>query len=390
MSRSTLRPRSRPLVATVDTCRVEPAVSVILPTRERAAKLGACLDALSTQTLPPDRYEVLVALDGEDAESERLVARLAGDAPFDLRLLRCPARGIAHAKNELLHAARGRFILSINDDILPEPGFVEAHLRAQEDALSRGGAMVLGATPWVIHEPDRLFDRLIRDTSMVFFYDRMLASPAIRDPDHDWGFRHAWNMNLSMPRDAAIGVGGYTVFPDPIYYEDLELAHRLQRQRAMPVLYRPEAVAKHDHRYEPRGYLAREEVLGRTAWGVAKTRPEFAREVFGRDIATDAEIAFCRESVDRDRPLAERLRASFERTASLPSSAVDGPQPAFLLNALYEQHLPLKRWHWRVGFLRAVDGQRHDGVQRAAHRAGAPEVRAGNAGGTAVGGRAGR
>lgn len=382
--------RSRGACSRADKPGLDPAISVILPTRERTGKLGSCLRAFATQTLPPDRFEVLVALDGEDAESDRLVTRLATETPFALRLIRCPARGIAHAKNELLGAARGRFVLSINDDILPEPGFVEAHLRAQEEALPRGGAMVLGATPWVVHEPDRLFDRMIRETSMVFFYDRMLASPHLHDADHDWGFRHAWNMNLSMPRDAALDAGGYTVFPDPIYYEDLELAHRLQRERGMPVLYRPGAVALHDHRYEPRGYLAREEVLGRTAWGVAQTRPLFAREVFGRDITTEAEAAFCRDSVERDRALADRLRASFERTATLPSGAIDGRQPGFLMNALYEQHLALKRWHWRVGFLRAVDGVRHDGVQREAHLAGDRDLRAGNAFGTAVGGRAGR
>lgn len=373
-----------------DTPGVQPVISVILPTRERAGKLGTCLRAFETQTLPPDRFEVLVALDGEDAESERLVARLASETPFDLRLLRCPARGIAHAKNELLHAARGRFVLSINDDILPGPGFVEAHLRAQENASSPSGAMVLGATPWVVYEPDRLFDRMIRETSMVFFYDRMLASAHLHDAEHDWGFRHAWNMNLSMPRDAALDAGGYTVFPDPIYYEDLELAHRLQRERRMPVLYQPNAVALHDHRYEPRGYLAREEVLGRTAWGVAQTRPDFAHAIFGRDITTGDEVAFCRQSVERDRPLADRLRASFERLASLPASVVDGPQPGFLLNALYEQHLALKRWHWRVGFLRGVDGERHEQVQRVAHLAGASMTGDGKSGATAVGGRAGR
>lgn len=346
-----------------------PDISVFVPTRERPTKLAACLRAFVGQTLAPDRFELLVALDGDDPSSERVVREFGAEAPFAVRLLRCERRGIAHAKNELLAAAHGRFVLSINDDILPDRRFVEAHLDAQREAASRveNGAMVLGATPWVVHQPDRLFDRLLRDTSMVFFHDRMASSPNANDRWHDWGFRHAWNMNLSMPRDAALEAGGYTVFPDPIYYEDIELAFRMARRFGMPVVFRPEAVALHDHRYEPGQYLAREEVLGRTAWGVARTCPEFAREVFGRDVSGDAEIAYSREFVERERPLTDRLRETLAGWASTPAASLDGPAPDALLRALYEHHLPLKRWHWRVGLLRAVDGVRHDEAQRAAH-----------------------
>ncbi|MGP1309268.1 MAG: glycosyltransferase family 2 protein [Phycisphaerales bacterium] len=348
-----------------------PEISVFVPTRGRAAKLAACLRGFERQTLEPDRFELLVALDGPDPDSARVVETFARTTPFAVRLLPCAPMGIAYAKNELLAASRGRFVLSINDDILPEPAFVEAHLRAQREALTRfdRGAMILGATPWVVHEPDRLFDRLIRDTSMVFFYDRMAASPHADDPWHDWGFRHAWNMNLSFPRAAALEAGGYTVFPDPIYYEDLELAHRLQRRFAMPVLHRSDAVAFHDHRYEPAQYFAREEVLGRTALGVARTAPDFAREVFGRDITAPDEAEYARAFVERERPLTDRLRQTFLGTAA-ESAAAASPS---LLRTLYEHHLPLKRWHWRVGLLRAVAGESGSNAQRLAHEGPRPE-----------------
>lgn len=340
-----------------------PDISVFLPTRDRPRKLGACLRALQSQTLAPDRFEILVGLDGDDPVSEQTVREFARSAPFAVRLIQCERRGIAHAKNELLAAAQGEFVLSINDDILPEPDFVEAHLCAQRE----NHAMILGATPWVVHRPDRLFDRMIRETSMVFFYDRMASSPHANNRSHDWGFRHAWNMNLSMPREAALGAGGYTVFPDPIYYEDIELAFRLCRCFGMSVLYRPEAVAAHDHRYEPAQYLAREEVLGRTAWGVASVRPEFARALFGRDITDAREVAYSREYVERERPTIERIRETFLATAEAPPGGLDGAFGPGLLRTLYEHHLPLKRWHWRVGLLRAFDGVGHDEAQRLAH-----------------------
>jgi hypothetical protein len=33
--------------------------------------------------------------------------------------------------------------------------------------------LVLGSAPFRVEKPDRLFDRLVRETSMVFFYDQM-------------------------------------------------------------------------------------------------------------------------------------------------------------------------------------------------------------------------
>jgi hypothetical protein len=112
----------------------------------------------------------------------------------------------------------------------------------------------------------------------------------------------------------------------------------------------------------------RRRLLGRTAFGVAQRSPEFARAIFGRDIAAPAEISYSREYVDRERALAGRLRETFLTTAHMPADAGESSEK---LRLAYEHHLPLKRGHWRVGLLRAVDGVRHDQVQRAAHAGGA-------------------
>ena len=326
-------------------------VSVLIPTYRRPAKLAACLRGLLRQTLPRERFEVLVGLDGPDPESEAAAkAAWSGDG---LRVVACDRTGYNAVRNRLLAEARGRTLVSLNDDVVPGPRLLEVHL-AEQHAAERAGrpAVITGYSPWRRHEPETLADRLVRETSMVFFYDQMLDT----DPERDWGFRHCWGLNFSAPMGAVREVGGFTAFPLAYGYDDIELAFRLRERYAMPVLFRPEARAEHDHRYLPADILAREENLGRAAWLFAGHHPAFALAVFGRDIRSEAELAYSREFVQRERSAAERLQKSFLGLADVPGSVADGPHSAAVINLLYEQHLLLKRYTWRRGLLAAAGG----------------------------------
>ncbi len=335
-------------------------VSVIIPTHGRPEKVAACARALAVQTLEPSRYEVLVGLDGPDEETVSAVRRAWGGAGPRLRVEVCERAGYSAVRNRLLERARGRVLVSMNDDVVPEPAFLATHLAEQEASAARGRpAIVVGNSPWKFHQPDRLIDRLIRDTSMVFFYHRMDAS----EPGRDWGFRHAWGLNCSMPLDRVRQIGGWTAYPLAYGYEDIELAYRLRERYGMPVLYRPAALAEHDHRYEPKAYLEREFKLGQSAWLFAEEHRAFARELFGRDITSEDELSYCRAFVERERSMAARLIDSFQRLADIPASAVEGPDAAALIDLLYEQHLLLKRWVWRSGVLAAAEGRHQDGVE---------------------------
>ncbi len=334
-------------------------VSVIIPTRGRPRKAAACVGALALQTFPADRFEVLVGLDGPDPETEQAV-RDAWPTGSDgsngsrrprLAVITCPGpRGPNSVRNRLMKECSGRTLIALNDDVRPDVNLVAVHDAEQRRAMECGRpAVIVGRCPWVRPDGDRLFDRLVRETSMVFFYDRMDTA----DPDHDWGFRHAWSLNLSMPAASVTDVGGWADVRDEYGHDDIELAWRLKTHSDLPVLYRPSAVAVHDHRISPREYLRREYRLGRSAWLYAQRNPGFARDLFGRDITSAQEVAYCREYVRRERGSSLRLLASFERLAGLNADVVDGPHAATLLGAIYEQHLPLKRWMWRKGLLAA-------------------------------------
>lgn len=326
-------------------------VSVIIPTHGRPRKLAACLRGLAGQTVDRARFEVLVGIDGGVDEGAYALARetLPGTG---LRIEAMSHRGQAGVRNALLPEARGRLLVFLNDDMIPEPGFLEAHVRAHEGAGRP--AMVEGDSPWVRHEPDRLFDRLLRETSMVFFHHRMREAWREDDRGRDWGFRHAWLLNLSIPAELVRGVGGLRVFPSTYGYEDDDLAFRISAKFGAPVLFEPRAVAGHDHRMEPADYLEREERLGFAAWGFAAHSPEAAFAMFGRDIATPAEAGYSRAFVERETAGAARAEQPFLNLANIPADAVAGPHGPAIVELIYGQHLPLKRWRWRRGHLRAA------------------------------------
>jgi GT2 family glycosyltransferase len=120
-------------------------VSVVVPTRRRPQLLERCLNALATQTLAPERYEIVVCDDGPDEETCLLVRRFA-DAHrargLDVRYVPIHApHGPAAARNAGWRKARAPAIAFTDDDTIPDAHWLEAGLAA----LARGAAAASGA-----------------------------------------------------------------------------------------------------------------------------------------------------------------------------------------------------------------------------------------------------
>ncbi len=340
-----------------------PAVSVIIPTRERPGQLDACLALLRKQRFDK-HFEVLIALDGPD-EHSRLVAERYAEKALDVRVIEGPRHGIAEAKNRAIKEARGDLLLLINDDVLPVEHFIATHHAAQE--AQESGVLVVGWSPWVVHNPDSLFARTLRETSMVFFYDRMISPEGIvlKPEGHDWGYRHAWNLNLSVERSLAEKVGGFRPALANCCYEDVEFAYRATRETGLriPVLFEPRARADHDHVYEPEGYLKREFRLGYSAYGFAVCAPEAACAVFGRDLVSPEDLSYARAFIERESHREATLFAQFCGLSGIDANAGGpGESGRWAVDLAYSQHLLLKRLAFYKGLLKAFEGRRVEGM----------------------------
>lgn len=89
-------------------------ISVVIPTRNRAALLGRALNSALNQTYAP--LEVIVVSDGSEDETEHFM-REAEKAHENLRFLSYfPSRGGNHARNVGIQTARGAWVAFLDDD----------------------------------------------------------------------------------------------------------------------------------------------------------------------------------------------------------------------------------------------------------------------------------
>ncbi|WP_028643832.1 glycosyltransferase family 2 protein [Nocardioides sp. URHA0020] len=101
----------------VTTAEDDLLVSVVVPTYGRPDTLLRTLDSLAAQTLAPDRFEVLVIVNGEPGGVPDLVGRHTdGWRGPAVRVLETARAGVAHARWLGVEAARGTWMTMVDDD----------------------------------------------------------------------------------------------------------------------------------------------------------------------------------------------------------------------------------------------------------------------------------
>ena len=111
--------------------------SVIVPVRNGGVDLRALLGYLDQQTIPRDRFEVLVADDGSDDGCTSGIERPDGL----VRVLAGPPLNSYAARNRAVNDARTQVLAFTDADCRPEPQWLEAGLAALEDADLVAGAI---------------------------------------------------------------------------------------------------------------------------------------------------------------------------------------------------------------------------------------------------------
>jgi GT2 family glycosyltransferase len=211
---------------------VPPAISVVVPVRDAAGSLPALLAGLAGQTLPPDRFEVVVVDNGSRDEQTAAVARAAGAVVVSESWA-----NRARARNSGLAAARSPLIAFTDGDCRVAPGWLEALVACLERAPLVAGPVLVERNP----DPGRC-ERL--ETLWRFDQETNVR-------DGHW----AASANLAARRGLLEAIGGF----DPAYLqigEDVDLCLRA-RAAGYELAYCPSAVVHHDPETRLRPLLAR-------------------------------------------------------------------------------------------------------------------------------------
>ncbi len=114
---------------------MEPSVSVLIPTYERAKTLKYVLEGLEKQTYR--NFEIIIVLKpGQDETSSLLEAF---QKKLRMKVVIQKQGSVAAAYNLGLRAAKGEIIAFLDDDAIPSPDWMETHIKTYERFENVGG-----------------------------------------------------------------------------------------------------------------------------------------------------------------------------------------------------------------------------------------------------------
>jgi glycosyltransferase involved in cell wall biosynthesis len=246
--------------------------SIIVPTYNRAGLLDRCLAAVLAMA-GVEACQILVVDDGSTDDTCDVVARHAARHPGLSRLHQTNA-GPGEARNLGISKAMGRRILFLDDDAMPEPGLLQAHL----GLLDAGWDVSQGCLFW---HPDIVGDPVIRfmdARGMQFVHDGYVHGQALR-------YLHVYTANLCLDRAWLDKVHGFDKrFAAKRYaFEDTSFAYRLQQAGAR-IAYNARARAAHLHPYTADDLVRREYKTGFASSVLATTYPAIAADLGLADI----------------------------------------------------------------------------------------------------------
>jgi glycosyltransferase involved in cell wall biosynthesis len=275
--------------------------SVVIPTYNRLDMLLRVLDALDAQQGAPE-FEVIVINDGSKDDTDNVISQRKG-----ITFRTQPNGGPGRARNHGVSLARGRFVVFIGDDTVPEPRFLAEHARMHAEAHDDPLVACLGYTGWPRGERVTAFMDYINDYGLQFGY-KLITDGAVVP------YNFFYTSNISIDRQLLVDHPFDTTFPSAAW-EDIELAYRLDAL-GLKIRYNAQAVTRHYHPMSVDTFARRQYTVGRSGAIFYRKHPELGHflgvhELSTRQLADERRIARLR----RRARLGERFRFLASRDA---------------------------------------------------------------------------
>ena len=258
-------------------------ISVVIPTFNRASLLRRTVPALLGQKTEGFAYEVIFVSNGSTDETETVLTEAAAANPSKLRYHRIePTGGPSAPRNFGIRAARGEFVVILDDDVLPDPDLVLKHFGFHR----RFPEMHHAATGEAYVPPEML------DDPMSFFHT--FPYDEVRNLDR-LTFLHFWTCNVTFKRQFMLDHG---MFDESfLYYEDVLVAHKLEKA-GMHLHFNPAARGQHLHQLRPSGVASKGFFTGLWLYAFEQRIPEReVRQRFGILAPTLGPLPFAKRLV---------------------------------------------------------------------------------------------
>ena len=212
----------------------EPVVSVIVPVLDQVDYTLCCLAAMGRHP-PKASFEVVVVDDGSTDDTARLLPLV----PNLVYLRNEITQGFVRSVNRGAGAARGRFLLLLNNDTQVQAGWLDELVAAFDDPAAGIAGSKLVYPSGHLQEAGAVL-RADGTVELVGLNDdpRLPQYNVVREVDHCSG------ASLMIPRDLFEELGGLDEAYAPAYFEDCDLALRV-RGRGRKVVYVPGSLVVH-------------------------------------------------------------------------------------------------------------------------------------------------
>lgn len=199
-----------------------PLISVIVPIYEHWYVAHRLFEAFAAQSLPPERYELIVVDNGSP-----LVA-IPDNLPANARVLHCATPGSYAARNMGVQHARGSILVFTDADCIPDPQWLEGMVAA----LDAGASLVAGDIRMITMNPK---------PSAAEMFDLLYGIPQRRFVSRGY----AATANLAVTRQLYDAVGGFN--ENHMSGGDAEFCRRA-RAAGATLVFSPESIVRHPAR----------------------------------------------------------------------------------------------------------------------------------------------
>ncbi|CAM4475123.1 glycosyltransferase family 2 protein [Paenibacillus tarimensis] len=207
-------------------------LNVIIPVYNQSFALAQTLYGFTRQTKPYNKCRIIVVDDGSDEPVDAIVEAYSNE--LNINCIRLPRSGRAAARNAGIQAADADTVVFCDADRIPQPGFISAHARAQQQI---GGSVTVGhVREMYVSNPEANRSLILKR----YENDRMLRTPqycnlvyGLFGPDGNTNSPIAWvatlSGNLSVPLSWLRDAGGFDDLFKEWGFEHMELGYRLMR-----------------------------------------------------------------------------------------------------------------------------------------------------------------